>query len=145
MLNSTTILLPAGKVLTVTADALSSGSVVRLLDDGGSGPPIAISPSNSMAFGAFTGNRRYSINTDVGALVVSVDDPVQTQVADAVAITAVTFPAGGVGTAAGGWDTAVNRDLAIARFNALLADVTALRVTVNALLVQARISGEIIP
>lgn len=53
-------------------------------------------------------------------------------------------PAGGTGAAAGGWDTAANRDLAIttindlrtyaieqkADFNALQADVVALRATV---------------
>lgn len=56
-------------------------------------------------------------------------------------------PAGGTGAAAGGWDTAANRDLAIttindlrtyaieqkADFNALQADVVALRATVATL------------
>jgi len=51
----------------------------------------------------------------------------------AAAATAVALPAGGTGTAAGGWDTAVNRDLAIARFAALLADVAAIRTSNNAL------------
>lgn len=37
--------------------------------------------------------------------------------------TSADFPAGGTGTAAGGWDTAANRNTAITRFNALRADV----------------------
>lgn len=77
------------------------------------------------------------------------------ETADPAAVTATTIaaatpaaaPAGGVGAAAGGWDTAANRDAAIttinglrtqnielvADFNALHADVAALRATVLAL------------
>ena len=60
------------------------------------------------------------------------------------AVIPAAAPAGGTGSAAGGWDTAANRDLAIttindlrtyaveqkADFNALQADVVALRATV---------------
>lgn len=49
------------------------------------------------------------------------------------AITALAAPAGGTGAAAGGWDTAGNRDLAIASINALRTDITALRTTVASL------------
>jgi hypothetical protein len=49
------------------------------------------------------------------------------------AITATNAPAGGVGASAGAWDTAANRDAAIATINALVADVTALRQTVEKL------------
>lgn len=35
-------------------------------------------------------------------------------------------PAGGTGTAAGGWDTAGNRDAAITRINQMRADLTGL-------------------
>ncbi len=59
-------------------------------------------------------------------------------VSDAAAATAVAFPAGGTGAAAGGWDTAGNRDLAITRFAALLADVAGLRAQMNALLAELR-------
>lgn len=44
--------------------------------------------------------------------------------------TSLACPVGGVGLAAGGWDTAANRDLAIATINALRTDVAALRATV---------------
>ena len=78
--------------------------------------------------------------------------------ATATAIAAVVpsaAPAGGTGTAAGGWDTAANRDAAIVTINdlrthaiemdldyeALLVDVNALRTTVNALLAKLRTHG----
>ena len=44
------------------------------------------------------------------------------------------MPAGGVGTAAGGWDTAVNRDQAIAEFAALRATVDDLKQLVNSII-----------
>jgi hypothetical protein len=50
------------------------------------------------------------------------------------AITSADFPAGGVGAAAGGWDTAANRDAAITRFNALRAEVIDLKNLVNSLI-----------
>lgn len=61
--------------------------------------------------------------------------------ANAAAATAVAFPAGGTGAAAGGWDTAVNRDLAIDRFAALLVDVASIRTQLNALLAELRTAG----
>lgn len=48
-------------------------------------------------------------------------------VAAFAAATALAAPAGGTGAAAGGYDTAVNRDLAIAAINALRTDVAAIR------------------
>lgn len=51
----------------------------------------------------------------------------QPNVADPAAITQLTCPAGGTGAAAGGWDTAGNRDLAIASINAAKADILAIR------------------
>jgi predicted RecA/RadA family phage recombinase len=62
-------------------------------------------------------------------------------VADDAAITATAAPAGGTGTAAGGWDTAAHRDAAIAAINATEADVTALRTTVQGLLASLRTAG----
>ena len=50
------------------------------------------------------------------------------------AITSADFPAGGTGAAAGGWDTASNRDLAITRFNALRAEVIDLKNLVNSVI-----------
>lgn len=64
-------------------------------------------------------------------------------VANAAAATAVAMPAGGTGAAAGGWDTAANRDLAIARFAALLVDVADIRTQLNALLAQLRTNGHL--
>ena len=48
--------------------------------------------------------------------------------------TSADFPAGGVGAAAGGWDTAANRDLAITRFNALRVDVADVKQLVNSII-----------
>lgn len=48
-----------------------------------------------------------------------------TKVLGAQGAAVADVPAGGVGTAAGGWDTAANRDAAIASINALLARLRA--------------------
>lgn len=50
------------------------------------------------------------------------------------ATTQLTTPAGGIGTAAGGWDTAGNRDLAIASINAARTDIDALKQVVTQLI-----------
>jgi hypothetical protein len=50
------------------------------------------------------------------------------------AITQLACPAGGTGTAAGGWSTAANRDLAIASINAARADIANLKQVVNAMI-----------
>ena len=50
------------------------------------------------------------------------------------AMTSADMPAGGTGTAAGGWDTAANRDTAIADFAELRADVIDVKQVVNALI-----------
>lgn len=63
---------------------------------------------------------------------------------DATAVPAVA-PAGGTGTAAGGYDTAVNRDAMITTVNGLRANVLALQTTVNALLAAARTAGQLAP
>lgn len=47
------------------------------------------------------------------------------QIVGAQGAAVANVPAGGVGTAAGGWDTAANRDAAIASINALLARLRA--------------------
>jgi len=49
-------------------------------------------------------------------------------------MTSAAMPAGGTGTAAGGWDTAANRDQAIAEFAALRNDVLDVKQVVNALI-----------
>lgn len=50
------------------------------------------------------------------------------------ALTSAAMPAGGAGAAAGAWDTAANRDQAIAEFAALRTDVTQLKNLLNALI-----------
>ena len=50
------------------------------------------------------------------------------------ALTSAAMPAGGVGAAAGAWDTAANRDQAIAEFAALRTDVTNVKNLVNAVI-----------
>lgn len=50
-------------------------------------------------------------------------------------------PAGGVGTAAGGWDTAANRDAAIATINGLRTALSELRTEHNDLLAKLRAAG----
>lgn len=67
--------LPAGQTLVVTADALSSGSIVRLSDASGASdpfPPIAIVASSTLSFGPFVTPRRYAINSDSGNLSYAV-------------------------------------------------------------------------
>ena len=59
-------------------------------------------------------------------------------VADATAATAIDAPAGGTGAAAGGYDTAANRDLMITSQNAIIDDVAELRTKLNALLSSLR-------
>ncbi len=58
----------------------------------------------------------FTLNQQVLALLVGGQ-----QVVGARGAAVADVPAGGVGTAAGGWDTAVNRDAAITSINALLA------------------------
>lgn len=54
-------------------------------------------------------------------------------------------PAGGTGAAEGGWDTAANRDLAIATINGLRTALTALIADHNDLLAKLRTAGVIAP
>jgi hypothetical protein len=145
MTRSVTLHLPLGLVLTVVADAGSSGTVDKLSDAAGgvSNPPVAISASSTRIFGPFYEPTRFSINSDTGQLGVSVDYPVQSTIDDCAELTATAMPAGGTGSAAGGWDTAQHRDAAIAAFAAALADLTALRSTVNSILAQLRLTGGI--
>ena len=49
------------------------------------------------------------------------------------AMTSADMPAGGTGAAAGGWDTAANRDIAIADFAELRVDVIDLKQFVNSI------------
>lgn len=57
------------------------------------------------------------------------------------ALTSAVMPAGGTGAAAGGWDTAANRDQAIAEFAALRTDVTQLKNLINAIIDDLQAAG----
>lgn len=71
------------------------------------------------------------------------EDTSVTKTAPVVAALTATAdaPAGGVGAAAGAWDTAGHRDSAIATINALRADVVALQATVAALITKMKVRG----
>lgn len=62
-------------------------------------------------------------------------------VADITESVITDAPAGGTGTADGGWDTAENRDIAIAAINAAIDSIQALELKVNDLLVKLRTAG----
>lgn len=59
-------------------------------------------------------------------------------VANSAAALPAAAPAGGTGAAAGGWDTAVNRDAAIATINGLRTLTSELQTQLNALLAELR-------
>ena len=59
-------------------------------------------------------------------------------VASVATATPSAAPAGGVGAAAGGWDTAANRDAAIATINSLRTMTDETKSQVNALLAELR-------
>lgn len=145
VLNGTVHLQP-GQALTVIAPANMSGRLVRLSDAAG-GEPVETIPvaAATVTVGPFTKPRRYAIYSDAGTLtyVAQVADLPATVVADPAADTSANFPAGGVGTAAGGWDTSGNRDAAIAAFNALRTLVLSLRAQLVALNAALRASGQI--
>lgn len=101
---------------------------------------------------------------EIAALLTALPTAAQADTASATA-TAIAAavpaaaPAGGTGATEGAYDTAANRDLAITTINglrthavemdldyeALLVDVNALRVTVNALLAKFRTAGIVTP
>ncbi len=67
---------------------------------------------------------------------VEPDEPATAAItAAAAAVTQLTAPAGGTGATAGAYDTAANRDLAIAALNAAKADIAAQKVELDKLIV----------
>lgn len=79
--------LPAGQILTVTADANSTGSVIRLPDAAGDTTTFAsqaIAASASVALGPFSTTRRYQIQSDTGLLTYAVAAAAGQQLADVV-------------------------------------------------------------
>lgn len=92
-------------------------------------PSVLIGPVAGPQYAALTVNDLASTGAPgvVKKAVANAD-----AVASTVTVAAVNAPAGGAGTAAGAWDTAANRDLAIALINELKADVTTLTTDLNA-------------
>jgi hypothetical protein len=64
-----TLNLPAGKILTVSADAFSAGSARRLANagDATNHPVQAVAAGTSLVLGPFTADRSYAIVTDSGS------------------------------------------------------------------------------
>jgi hypothetical protein len=66
-MNTNTVVLPAGQILTVTADANSAGTVRRLGDPGAGTqyPIVSLAASDVVALGPFLENRVYEILSSV--------------------------------------------------------------------------------
>lgn len=77
------------------------------------------------------------------AEVVEAIGPTGAAVTDSTATNATAAPAGGTGAAAGGWDTAGNRDTAITSMNATRTLALELQTKLNALLAALRANGTI--
>jgi len=67
--------------------------------------------------------------------------PTLKPIADIALNNVPALPAGGTGTAAGAWDTAANRDLAIARLDFVRLDAAATGAKLNGLLAELRRVG----
>jgi hypothetical protein len=69
--------LRAGRVLTITADAASSGSVRRLAPSGSSTQYAAktIASSSTTIVGPFTNDRNYEILSETGLLTFAITEP----------------------------------------------------------------------
>lgn len=72
--------LVAGQRLTVTADALSAGSVVLMINGAPSSSPVNVPASASRYFGPFPAGRDYRITSETGLLTSAMavpENPVQ--------------------------------------------------------------------
>jgi len=74
MSKSITISLPAEQLLTLTADANTNGTLVRLSNSAGGEPfaPIVVAASTTPTFGAFAESRRYKINSAIGEIAFAI-------------------------------------------------------------------------
>ena len=90
-----TILLPAGHLLTLTADALSFGTLTRLPNSAGGGEysPIDIAVSTTPIFGAFSTHRKYALD---GVGVSYAISPTLNNVDGDLAITGATTMTGNI-------------------------------------------------
>lgn len=73
--------LPAGKILSVTADAHTAGTVRRLAASGSATnyPTVAVAASATGTFGPFSTKRTFEIVSDPGRLTYEVSDPSETR------------------------------------------------------------------
>ena len=102
-----------GSCITITGTPLSTTSSITVTGAITSNGGITMGDAKNIAVNATTGTKiGTATNQKIGFWNAT---PVvqQAHIADA--------PAGGTGAAAGGWDTAANRDAAIASINALLS------------------------
>lgn len=92
--------------------------------------------------GNFAGFRGADGTVDYAAIIPlnAAGNATAAAVASVATATPAAAPAGGVGAAAGGWDTAVNRDAAITTINSTRTLVGELKTQVNALLAELRAS-----
>ena len=67
--------LPAGQRLTVTADALSAGSVVLIENGAPTSSPVNVPASSTRYFGPFPAGRDYRITSDTGLLTAAIAIP----------------------------------------------------------------------
>lgn len=75
MSRQSTFNLPAGKVLTVSADAFTAGSARRLASSGDTTtnyPVQAVAASTSLVLGPFTNDRSYAVVSDSGNTLTAV-------------------------------------------------------------------------
>lgn len=96
-----TITLPPGCTLTVTADAVSSGSVYPFAERVGDTAGVsAVAASATVTLGPFATTKRYQVNAASGSLtysVAAVDYPTAAEAAAAAALLYVPVAAGTIG------------------------------------------------
>lgn len=148
---SGTTAINIGADASIHSTNIGTGNAVNTIAIGNHASPINViviggAASNLGFFGATpvikaaacsqtyaTANRTHAVVTStdvVAANAAAATAATATTIAAATALAAATataFPAGGTGAAAGAWSTAANRDLAIARFTAALADIENIR------------------
>lgn len=119
--------LPSGQVLTVTADAASSGSVHRLSDSAGGEPysPVAIAAGTSLAIGPFSSTRRYAV-TSVNGILTSAIAPGDAYDPAAVVVTGGTITGA---TIVGGTSAAKDQVTTIAGDGAITIQTGTIKLT----------------
>lgn len=139
---NSTISIPAGHALTVTANAASSGTVTRVGDDGKPDTPTPVAASNVVVIGPFAVSRVYRVTSLVGALTAT------TAIVEAGAALAnvgvpTTFTATGAGAVTVTSAAAGDLVTTSARVATLVAEVQALTNAFNTLLARLRARGDI--